>query len=233
VKDLLTIVIPCKNERNNIYDCVGLLRKQKELQGVRIIIADSSTSLDARHWVLRTRQDFRNEGRVEIIHGGFPAKARLEGSKLVTTPYILFLDADVMVKEEGLLSKLIEYKLDLVTVPFITDRGYNWLYEAFDWIQKQSIKRKIPFAVGGFQLWKTEAYWKLGGYNEEHLFAEDYAISSKVSVDKFRVHNTDGVYTSARRFKNKGIFHLVWLMIRCYLNRNNEKFFKHHHNYWK
>jgi len=233
VKDLLTIVIPCKNERNNIHDCVGLLVKQKELQGVRIIIADSSTALDARHWVLRTRQDFRHHTKVEIIYGGFPAKARLEGSKLVTTPYILFLDADVIVKEDGLLSKLLKYDLDLVTVPFTTDKEYAWVYKVFDWIQKQSIKRKIPFAVGGFQLWKTEAYWKVGGYNEEHLFAEDYAISSKVDVSRFMVHPTDGVYTSARRFKNKGIFHLVWLMIRCYLNRNNEDFFKKHHNYWK
>ena len=233
MKDLLTIVIPCKNERNNIHDCVGLLVKQKELQGVRIIIADSSTALDARHWVLRTRQDFRHHTKVEIIYGGFPAKARLEGSKLVTTPYILFLDADVIVKEDGLLSKLLKYDLDLVTVPFTTDKEYAWVYKVFDWIQKQSIKRKIPFAVGGFQLWKTEAYWKVGGYNEEHLFAEDYAISSKVDVSRFMVHPTDGVYTSARRFKNKGIFHLVWLMIRCYLNRNNEDFFKKHHNYWK
>lgn len=233
MKDLLTIVIPCKNEREIIYECVRLLVNKKELQGVRIIVADSSTALDARHWVIRARQDFRHEGRVEIIQGGFPAKARLEGSKLVTTPYILFLDADVMVKEEGLITKLIDYNLDLVTTTFTTDRGYNWIYEVFDWIQTQSIKRKIPFAVGGFQLWNTEAYWKVGGYNEEHLFAEDYAISSKVDVSKFKVHITDGVYTSARRFKNKGIFHLVWLMIRCYLNRNNEKFFKHHHNYWK
>jgi hypothetical protein len=87
-----------------------------------------------------------------------------------------------------------------------------------------------PFAVGGFQFWKTEAYWKTGGYDETHLFAEDYWVSQK--SESMKIHNTKGVWTSARRFKNKGVFYMGLLTISCYINRNNPNFFKKHHNYW-
>jgi hypothetical protein len=80
-------------------------------------------------------------------------------------------------------------------------------------------------------LWKTEAYWKTGGYDETHLFAEDYWVSQKAEVMK--IHKTKGVWTSARRFKNKGFFYMFLLSIKCYINRNNTEFFKKHHNYWK
>jgi hypothetical protein len=89
-----------------------------------------------------------------------------------------------------------------------------------------------PFAVGGFQLWNTEAYWKTGGYNPQELFAEDYSISQKVMSKNFKVANIKGTYTSSRRFKSKGITWMFYIMIKSYLNRNNPQFFKDSHGYW-
>ena len=89
-----------------------------------------------------------------------------------------------------------------------------------------------PFAVGGFQLWNTDTYWSVGGYNPQELFAEDYSISQKVEPKEFKVHKIKGTYTSSRRFKNKGVLWMFKIMIKSYLNRKNPEFFKHHHNYW-
>ena len=89
-----------------------------------------------------------------------------------------------------------------------------------------------PFAVGGFQLWNTETYWKIGGYNPEELFAEDYSISQKVAPVDFKINRVQGTYTSGRRFENKGIMWMFRIMIKSYINRNNPEFFKHHHGYW-
>jgi glycosyltransferase involved in cell wall biosynthesis len=194
LKDILTIVIPCKNEGINIYDCVGLICMQKNIASTRIIIADNSDEEESMWWLWRTEMDFKYSVNIEIIKGGYPAKARLEGSKLVTTPYILFLDADIMLKERDLLEKIAQESKDLITVP--------------------------------------KAYWECGGYKPEELFAEDYSVSHLVDSKKFKIHKTEGVYTSARRFKNKGVFYMFWLMIKCYINRNNPEFFKQHHNYW-
>ena len=107
------------------------------------------------------------------------------------------------------------------------------MFRLFDWFQILSIKLGTPFAVGGFQYWNTQTYWDLGGYKEDELFAEDYSLSSKVKPKKFWIHGSKGIFTSARRFKNKGIGYMFWIMIKSYLNRNNPEFFKHHHNYWK
>jgi hypothetical protein len=120
-----------------------------------------------------------------------------------------------------------------LTVPFITERGWNWVFRIFDLFQNISVKLGTPFAVGGFQYWNTQKYWELGGYKEDELFAEDYSLSSKVKPKKFWIHGSNGVFTSARRFKKKGIGYMFWIMIKSYLNRNNPEFFKKHHNYWK
>jgi hypothetical protein len=87
--------------------------------------------------------------------------------------------------------------------------------------------------VGGFQYWKTDLYWEVGGYDETDIVAEDYRISSKVNKNQFYIVKTKGIYTSARRFVNKGVFFMFKLMILCFLNKNNSEFFKKDHNYWK
>jgi glycosyltransferase involved in cell wall biosynthesis len=228
--NLLTIVIPCKNEKDNIYECIAFIAKQVGAAGLKVIIADNSDegdSLDFLHYVQR---DFKYSLDIEIIQGGFPAKARLEGSKLVTTPYILFLDADIMLFNKFILGECLAYNTDLVTVPFQTEKGFNWIFRLFDIQQRMSNWLGTPFAIGGFQLWKTEAYWKTGGYDETHLFAEDYWVSQK--AESMKIHKTNGVWTSARRFKNKGFLYMFILSIKCYINRNNTDFFKNHQNYW-
>jgi hypothetical protein len=103
----------------------------------------------------------------------------------------------------------------------------------FDMFQSISSLLGTPFAVGGFQLWKTESYWKVGGYNDKEIFAEDYSLSQKVMSKNFMVYKTSHVYTSARRFKNKGVLWMFKIMIKSYLNRNNPKFFKKSHGYWE
>jgi glycosyltransferase involved in cell wall biosynthesis len=228
-----TIVIPCKNEGINIYDCLGFICKQKGIGNTRVIIADSSDDKESLYWLYKAKTDFKYSLNIEVIKGGYPAKARLKGSKLVDTPYILFLDADVMLLDNKLFYNILSFNLDLLTVPFQTEKGWNWVFRIFDLFQNLSIKLGTPFAVGGFQYWNTQTYWELGGYKEDELFAEDYSLSSKVKPKKFWIHGSNGVFTSARRFKKKGIGYMFWIIIKSYINRNNPEFFKHHHNYWK
>jgi glycosyltransferase involved in cell wall biosynthesis len=230
MKQLLTIVIPCKNENENIYECVEFISKQVGCTKTKVIIADTSDEEKSLWWIRKTQNEFNYLLNIKVIKGGFPAKARLEGSKLVTTPYILFLDADIMLLDKFVLGECLAYNTELVTVPFQTERGFNWIFRLFDIQQRISNWLATPFAVGGFQFWKTESYWKTGGYDETHLFAEDYWVSQKAEVMK--IHNTKSVWTSARRFKNKGFFYMAWLTIKCYFNRNNREFFKQSHNYW-
>ena len=243
IKDKLTIVIPCKNEKDNIVACLDSISEQYKIDGTNVIVADSSDDIESILILDECYFKFPKLN-IKVIQGGYPAKARLEGSKLADTPYILFLDADVFLRVEWDLDFLVHFMdnafenykhpIDLLTVPFVTDSKYNWVYRWFDTFQVWgAYVFNTPFAIGGFQLWRTSAYWKLGGYNEHHLYAEDYALSSKVDALNFHSSIEVQVYTSPRRFQKKGILYMFWMMLVCFFNRNNPKFFLKHHNYWK
>jgi len=236
MKDKLTIVIPSKNEKDTLYNCLQFLYNQKDIEGVRVIVADVSDDEYSIGILYKAKSNFKDKLKIEIIKGGYPSEGRLAGSKLANTPYILFLDADIFLTNHNLLSdifqKLKTNKIELLTTPFQTAKQWNLVFRIFDIFQWLSIKVNSPFAVGGFQLWKTKAYWKTGGYKKDELFAEDYSISSKSNPKYFHIHKTKGVWTSPRRFESKGVTYMVSLMIRSYINRNNPEFFKKHHNYW-
>ena len=91
MKDLVTIVIPCKNEEKYIGNLLESLSQQNSIGGVRILIADAD-STDNTVAVVKLYDDLLN---IELIPGGPVSVGRNNGAKLVTTPYILFLDADV------------------------------------------------------------------------------------------------------------------------------------------
>jgi glycosyltransferase involved in cell wall biosynthesis len=234
---LLTIVIPCKNEGLNIIDTLKSIYFQNNINNLDVIIADNSDDNITFNLIADRIDKFFPKLNIKIIKGGFPSEARSNGAKLVNSKYILFLDADVeLIGNDFLfnvLSNIIYSNKDLLTVKFLTQEGYNYIYRIFDIFQKLGVLLNSVFAVGGFQLWKLDAYNKTGGYLPELLFAEDYWLSSKVDKKDFIIDNNNNVYTSARRFKSKGIYYMAKMMILSYLNRNNIEFFKNHHNYWK
>jgi len=203
------------------------------IEGTRVIIADSST--DDGLTVDAIKSLTLKNLKIEIIKGGLPAVARNNGAKLAKTPYILFLDADVFVENPYLFSNMIEEMIEneymLGTVKFRTDDGkFNSIYCLFDIVQG-IYKYFTPFAVGGFMLFDRFHFNLLKGFDNEDKFAEDYHLSSKVSPEKFFIEN-EIVYTTSRRFENKGTLYMVKMLLKSWWNRNDKEFFKSDHNYW-
>ena len=48
MNNLLTIIIPCKNEKDNIYECIGFIAKQVGFAGTKVIIADTLDKFTAK-----------------------------------------------------------------------------------------------------------------------------------------------------------------------------------------
>ena len=229
---LLTIVIPCKNESKIIDTTLSLLNQQNNIEGVNVIVSDSSTDNTTVELELREKDKFI----LQIIQGGLPSVARNNGIKHVTTPYVLFLDADMFILDFNLLTETINImkkeKLHLLTTKVRTTTGeYNYTYKSFDVIQK-IIKSITPFCLGGFMLFKTKIFKKLGGFDESIKVAEDYLLSKKVKSNKFKIINKH-IFTSPRRFKNKGVMYMIKLMFQSFINRNNNNFFQKHNSYWQ
>ena len=229
---LLTIVIPCKNEGITINQTLTLLNFQNGINGVKVIVADSSDDGTTYHLENRNRDYFN----LEIIQGGLPSKARNKGAERVTTPFILFMDADMMILDTNLLQECMDIimneRLDLLTTKVRTTNGkYNYVFRTFDLIQ--GITRYItPFCLGGFMLIRKSTFIRLNGFDEDAKVAEDYLLSKQIKTNKFKVYRKT-IFTLPRRFENKGLWYMTKLMIQSFFNRNNKGYFSNHNSYWK
>jgi glycosyltransferase involved in cell wall biosynthesis len=236
MKDLLTIVIPCKNEKNIILKTLDLLNYQTSIPDVNVIVCDISDDTITNKLLQDREQNKTDLFNLTIIPGGLPSVARNNGFKLVTTPYVLFLDADIFLLEPAiLLSSIIEMRmdnLDLSTAKFRSDNGkYNYVYKTFDVIQSIS-KWITPFCLGGFMLVRSETFRELGGFDEEIKVAEDYHLSKQIKSTKFKRLN-HVIFTPPRRFEAKGVGYMIKLMIGSFFNHRNKKWFTEDKNYWK
>lgn len=232
IKNLLTIVIPCKNETYRIKKLLNDLNNQNNITGTKVFVADSSDDIST---VLYINSEHKDICDIEIIEGGLPSIARHNGAKLVNTPYVLFLDSDMEIINQNFIneitSEIIKRKGSLLTCKVRTsNRDYNYIYKIFDLIQKLHWITK-PFALGGIMLFKTDVYNQLGGFNQEDVIAEDYNLSRKIPSSKF-ILSKKIILTDDRRFRNKGVWYMVKLMVLTFLNRNNPNFYKKSFSYW-
>ena len=88
--NLLTIVIPCKNEGITVNKTLDLLNYQNNINNVNVIVCDSSDDNYTKKLLKDRKYDSFN---LTIRGGGLPAIARNSGAKFSKTPYILFMDS--------------------------------------------------------------------------------------------------------------------------------------------
>jgi len=231
--DKITIVIPCKNEEKYIPYLLLHLRNQM-IGSTRIIIADCST--DNTREVIQATKGKLN---VEIVDGGPVSIAKNNGARLVTTPYILFIDADVRFFKDTVIRdavRLIERKnLDLVGLNikcYDRDMRAKIGFTAFNLIN-HTLKFFSPFAVGAFMLTRRDKFEEFGGFPENLLTSEDYFLSKKYSPRKFKIirHHCG---QDSRRFKKMGYLGMGKYLVKNFVNRNNKAYWDslHHNKYW-
>ena len=223
ISDKITIVVPCKNEENYIAHLLMHLRQQG-IGRTRIIIADCSTD--------RTREVIeimKGELNVEIIEGGPVSTAKNNGAQLVTTPYILFIDADVRFFKDNVIQdavNMIESKnLDLIGLNikcYDKDLRAKVGFTAFNLIN-HALKYFSPFAVGAFMLTRRDRFEEYGGFPEQFSTSEDFFLSRKYSPRKFKIvrHHFG---QDSRRFKKMGYMGMAKYLVKNFVNRNNQAY---------
>jgi glycosyltransferase involved in cell wall biosynthesis len=223
LSDKITIVVPCKNEENYIHHLLESLR----LQGIgntRIIIADCSTDNTRR--VIKVHSSFLN---VEIIDGGPVSIAKNNGARLVTTPYILFIDADVRFFKDTVIQDAVNEmetnNLDLVglNIKCYDDNKRAIIGFTIFNVINNILKYFSPFAIGAFMLTRRDKFEEFGGFPEKFSTSEDYFLSRMYSPKKFRIikHHFG---QDSRRFKKMGYFGMGWYLIKNFINRNNREY---------
>ena len=231
----VTIVIPCKNEKDIIQKTLDLLNYQSDIWGVKVVVCDVSDDGITKFDIIERLETNSDKFDLHLMDGGLPAVARNNGFKLVETPYVLFIDSDVFLLDPKIVKRAFlrihRQKLDLVTTKFRSDNGkYNYVYRLFDLLQTIS-KWSTPFCLGGFMMIRSETFKTLGGFDEEIKVAEDYHFSKQVTPSKFgRIDNI--VFTPPRRFENKGLLYMIKLFLGSFFNHKNKSYFTEDKNYW-
>jgi glycosyltransferase involved in cell wall biosynthesis len=225
LSDKITIVVPCKNEENYIHYLLDSLREQ-DIGDTRIIIADCSTD--------NTRQVIINNSpglNVEIIDGGPVSFAKNAGARLVSTPYVLFIDADVRFFRNTVIKDSVrEMEVNDLDLIGLNIKCYDWDIRAmlgfavFNAIN-HVLKFFSPFAVGAFMLTRRDRFQEFGGFPEKFSTSEDYFLSRMYDVKKFEIV---GHYfgQDSRRFKKMGYFGMTKYLVKNFVNRNNKAYWE-------
>lgn len=229
--ELLSIVIPCKNEELYIKRTLSALNIQID-SNVKIILADAISTDSTLVIAKQVCPD------IIIVEGGLPGKGRNEGAKASFSKYILFVDADVTFCDNNaikrMLSHIIENDLDAVgTSPVylgefdIRARFIFYLNNIITIL----LSKFYPFGIGGCFLIKRETFERLKGYDEKATQAEDWLLSKKIDPKKFAII-PKLITQDNRRFKKFGYFNMIKLIWKNWKNRNNIEFFYTKTNYF-
>jgi len=233
LSDKITIVIPCKNEERYIFHLLLNLKRQN-IGNTRIIIADCSTD------ATRDTIDFyKGNLNVEVIEGGPVSIAKNNGAKLVTTPYILFIDADVRFFSDMVIRDAVDElesnNLDLVGLYikcYDKNKTAQIGFMTFNFVNR-IMSYKVPFAVGAFMLTRRDKFEEYGGFAEKYGTSEDFFLSKMYDTKKFKLVN-HYVGQDSRRFQKMGYFGMALYLIKNFWNRNNKKYWDNinHSKYW-
>lgn len=199
---MLTIVIPTKNEEAFLPTLLSSIRRQT-LQPDEIIVADAG-SKD------RTCEIAREFG-AKIVDGGMPGAGRNRGAATARTEMILFLDADVELRDPEFLEKavgeMLERKLDLATCdvfPLSDQYIDHFLHKAYN-TYARAWGSLYPHAPGFCMLTRRSLHEKIGGFDEEVTFCEDHDYARRATEHgRFGFLKSTKIPVSIRRLDRDG-----------------------------
>ncbi len=204
-----------------------------ELAHTKVFVADAG-STDGTAEIARS---FKNRLDIHVIEGGTPSVGRNRGARCSDSEFVLFLDADVELRDPTLIRRSIgrmrSRRLHCLTVDIACKDG-NWmdrlLYRGNSRMQRIS-SWFLPFGTGMFLLFDRKRFVELNGFSEDALFAEDFLLTKQISPLRFSILKGE-IFTSNRRFRRTGHGRMIFLFFWTLFNSRNQRYFQRDHGYW-
>ena len=231
MSSFITVIIPCKDEEKYIGDTLLSLNNQKNIEGVKAIILDGNSTDNTIEVINNIKKKVKYE--ILIEEGGKVSYARNKGATMVNTKYVLFLDADVTFTDDDTLFKSVEELengYDLITCKLKSRSGFP-LNLGFYLFNKIHPILKTSFSMGAYFMTSIESFNNYGGFDESIKQSEDFILSKRYPINKFKIINRY-VTQDDRRFKKMGYWFYVKFLIRNYIKRNDEDHFRKEINYF-
>lgn len=215
---MISIIIPTLNEEKVIEKTLKSLR---EYQGDYEIIVSDGKSTDKTVEIARKYADqvvvYEGTARQTIGMG------RNLGAYVAKGDYLLFLDADITIPElNGTIKRALSFfeknkKLYGLTVflkvnPTEATFADNFFFGLVNWIYYiQNSIFHYGVSGGDFQMFRSDIFKNVGGYNEKLVAAEDCDLFRRFSkIGETRAEPSVVAYLTARRIHKVGWLPLLW-----------------------
>ncbi|MDD5152929.1 MAG: glycosyltransferase [Candidatus Pacebacteria bacterium] len=204
---MISIIIPTLNEETVIEKILKSLRESRD--NYEIIVSDGC-SRD------KTAEISRKYANKVVVYGGTKrqtiGKGRNDGAAVASGEYLVFLDADVSIKEPDVFFekalRVFERNKGLVAITAyirvlpefetLSDKIIWWCINS-SYIFFNNIIR-TGGASGEFQMIKAEAFKKVGGFNEILIGGEDHELFRRLArVGKTHFEKSLTIYHTGRR----------------------------------
>ncbi|HBP00088.1 MAG: putative glycosyltransferase [Candidatus Uhrbacteria bacterium GW2011_GWF2_41_16] len=199
---MLSIVIPTKNEETFLPILLASIRGQTR-QPQEIIVADA-------HSDDHTCDIARSFG-CRIVEGGMPGPGRNRGAEAAHGDFVLFLDADVQLRDRFFLQHAMEEiqsrELDFATCDVIplshrpVDRLFHGFYNKYS-----RLTFPLRAHAPGFCIFaRKHMHEQMRGFDETVVFCEDHDYAQRCrQFGSFGYLNHTKIYVSIRRFDRDG-----------------------------
>ncbi|MEM5766315.1 MAG: glycosyltransferase [Candidatus Aenigmatarchaeota archaeon] len=213
----VSVIVPTLNEEKYIEFTLKALKAQDYKGKYEIIVADGN-SKDNTVKIAKKYVD-----KVIVVKKKGVSAGKNAGAREAEGEILVFIDADT-VATFNLLTEIVkkfEEGVVGVTCPImplsakITEFLLFWMYGQF---VKISLKTKTPQVTGVCVAYERKAFEKIGGFNENIRFCEDFDISERISkLGKIVCTDSAFVMTFPRRIRKWGKIKSIIKYVKFYL----------------
>lgn len=167
----LSIIIPTKNEEQNIKRCLGSIKHQKE--NTEIIVVDNF-SQD------RTAEIAKKYTKYVFTKGDERSKQRNWGLSKTSGEFVLFIDAD-MELQPGVISQIVEKftkNQDVVAI-VIDEMSYGKNYLAKIKLLEKELTTGINL-IEAARAFRKKSLVQIGGWDEQLIAGEDWDLTQRI-----------------------------------------------------
>lgn len=203
-KKLISVLIPARNEESNIEKCIrGAIRQ--DYQNKEIIVLDDQ-STDNTYTIASSFKP----NNINILKGSELPQDWLgknwachQLAKQANGEYLLFIDADVVLKPEVISSAIFELEksnstlLSIFPTQIIKSFGEYLIVPLMNWLLLTFLPLRFVYnspssafvaANGQFMLWKKDDYVKIGGHERvKGKVVEDMELARLAKQNKLNV----------------------------------------------